>query len=133
MFLEHFLDSFLESPRWHLLELEMLEERRYSLRLILLYKVVEGLVPALPTADFVTTAKPKMNIKAKVYKECETTNIIERRLIKNSKGIKVPDYITILRQNIITFTITVRAAKNVTQQPAEKHVFTPKKHIFIHF
>jgi hypothetical protein len=54
-------------------------------------KVVEGLVPALPTADFVTTAKPKRNIKAKVYKDCETTNIIERRLIKNSKGLKVPD------------------------------------------
>ena len=52
------------------LELETLEERRHSLRLILLYKVVEGLVPALPTADFVTTAKPKSkrNIKAKVYK-----------------------------------------------------------------
>jgi hypothetical protein len=32
--------------------------------------------------------------KAKVYKDikdCETTNIIERRLIKNSKGLKVPD------------------------------------------
>jgi hypothetical protein len=41
------------------LELETLEERRHSLRLILLYKVVEGLVLALPTADFVTTAKPK--------------------------------------------------------------------------
>jgi len=48
-------------------------------------------VPALPTADFVTTAKPKRNIKAKVYKDCEATNIIERRLIKNSKGLKVPD------------------------------------------
>ena len=36
-------------------------------------------VPALPTADFVTTAKPKRNIKAKVYKDCEKTNIIERR------------------------------------------------------
>jgi hypothetical protein len=44
------------------LELETLEERRHSLCLILLYKVVEGLVPALPTADFVTTAKPKRNI-----------------------------------------------------------------------
>jgi hypothetical protein len=29
------------------LELETLEERRHSLRLILLYKVVEGLVPVL--------------------------------------------------------------------------------------
>jgi hypothetical protein len=73
------------------LELETLEERRHSFCLILLYKVVEGLVPALSTADFVTTAKPKRNIKAKVYKDCETTNIIERRLIKNSKGLKVPD------------------------------------------
>jgi hypothetical protein len=78
MFLEHFLDSFLESPR-------------HSLHLILLYTVVEGLVPALPTADFVTTTKPKRNIKAKVHKDCEKTNIIERRLIKNSKGLKVPN------------------------------------------
>jgi hypothetical protein len=30
------------------LELETLEERQHSVRLILLYKVVEGLVPALP-------------------------------------------------------------------------------------
>jgi hypothetical protein len=30
------------------LELETLEERQLSLRLILMYKVVEGLVPALP-------------------------------------------------------------------------------------
>ena len=70
---------------------ETLEERRHSLRLILLYKVVEGLVPALPTADYVTTAKPKRNITAKVFKDCETTNIIERRLIKNPKGLKVLD------------------------------------------
>jgi hypothetical protein len=52
---------------------------------------VYSMTPALPTADFVTTAKPKRNIKAKVYKDCETTNIIERRLIKNSKGLTVPD------------------------------------------
>ena len=71
------------------LELETLEERRHSLRLI--HKVVEGLVPTLTTADFITTAKHKRNIKAKVYKDCETTNIIERRLIKNSKGLEVPD------------------------------------------
>ena len=73
------------------LELETLEERGHSLRLVLLYNVVEGMVTALPTTDFVTTAKPKRNTKAKVYKDCEMTNIIERRLIKNSKGLKVLD------------------------------------------
>jgi hypothetical protein len=32
-----------------------------------------SITPVLPTADFVTTAKPKRNIKANVYKDCETT------------------------------------------------------------
>ena len=34
------------------IELETLEERRQSLRLILMYKVVEGLVPVLHTHFF---------------------------------------------------------------------------------
>ena len=72
------------------LELETLEDRRFSLRLILLYKVVEGLVPALPATEFVTTAKPKRTIKAKVFSDCDTTNIVERHIINNTKGLKVP-------------------------------------------
>ena len=48
------------------LELDTLEERRTSLRLILMYKVVEGLVPALPSTSFVKNAKPKRQIKAKI-------------------------------------------------------------------
>ena len=40
------------------LEMETLEERRHSLRLILIYKVVEGLVPALPADNFVIPARP---------------------------------------------------------------------------
>ena len=50
------------------LELETLEERRHNLRLILLYKVIEGLVPALPTADFVTTANLRGTLKPKCIK-----------------------------------------------------------------
>ena len=37
------------------IELEKLVERRQSLRLVLMYKMVEGLVPALPTDAFVTS------------------------------------------------------------------------------
>jgi hypothetical protein len=44
------------------LELETLEDRRLSLRLILMYKVVEVLVPTLPTDNFVKLARPKRNI-----------------------------------------------------------------------
>ena len=58
------------------LELETLEERRLSLRLILMYKVVEGVVPALPTDNFVKLARPKRNIKAKLFKYHITSNQI---------------------------------------------------------
>jgi len=46
------------------LELDTLQERRTSLRLILMYKVVQGLVPALPPTSFVKNAKQKRQIKA---------------------------------------------------------------------
>jgi hypothetical protein len=63
------------------LELETLEDRRLSLCLILLYKVVERLVPAHPTDNFVKLARPKRNIKAKPFKDHITSNIVEKRNI----------------------------------------------------
>jgi hypothetical protein len=74
------------------LELETLEERRLSLRLILMYKVVEGLVPALPTDNFVKLARPKGNIKAKHFEDHITSNIVEKRTCNNTKGLELPDY-----------------------------------------
>jgi len=60
------------------LELETLEERRQSLRLILMYKVVEGLVSALPTDAFVTFSKRKRQIKPKTFGDCVTINPVEK-------------------------------------------------------
>jgi hypothetical protein len=70
------------------LELETLEERRLSLRLILMYKVVEGLVPALPTDNCVKLARPKRDIKAKHFKDHITSNIVEKRTCNNTKGLQ---------------------------------------------
>ena len=66
------------------LELETLEERRQSLRLILMYKVVEGLVPALPTGAFVTFSKSKRQIKPKTFGDCVTNNPVEKHKIEPS-------------------------------------------------
>ena len=74
------------------LELETLEERRLSLRLILMYKAVEGLVSALPTYNVVKLARPKRNIKAKHFEDYITSNIVEKRTCNNTKGLKLPDY-----------------------------------------
>jgi hypothetical protein len=38
----------------------------------------EGLVPALPTDNFVKLARPKRNIKAKHFKDHITSNIVEK-------------------------------------------------------
>jgi len=66
------------------LELDTLEERRTSLRLILMYKVVEGLVPALPPTSFVKNAKQKRQIKAKIYTDYQTVNIVNKHACNNS-------------------------------------------------
>ena len=65
------------------LELETLEERRQSLRLILMYKVVKGLVPALPTNVFVTFSKRKRQIKPKTFGDCVTINPVEKHKTNN--------------------------------------------------
>ncbi|CAG2247420.1 ZSWIM2 [Mytilus edulis] len=83
--------------------METLEERRHSLRLILIYKVVEGLVPALRTEIFVTQARPRRTTKA----NCETNNIIERHVINQTKGLKVPDSNKLRYKHSILFLETI--------------------------
>ena len=67
-----------------------LQERRKDLRLTLLFKVVEGLVPAVPPEDYLTPARGKGKIKAKTFTDCETKNFMETVVIKNSRGFTVP-------------------------------------------
>jgi hypothetical protein len=47
------------------LELQELKERRTSQKLIFLYKVVEGLVHAIESDDYLKKARPKRSITAK--------------------------------------------------------------------
>ena len=65
------------------LELETLKERRQRLCLILMYKVVEWLVPALPTDAFVTFSKLKRQIKPKTFGDCVTINPVEKHKTNN--------------------------------------------------
>ena len=44
---------------WMKLELQEPKERRTSQKLIFLYKVVEGLVPAIESDDYLKKARPK--------------------------------------------------------------------------
>ena len=64
------------------LELSSLENRRSSNRSIFMFKIVEGLVPAIPPSKFLKPVKEKVKKKKKKKKmkieNCETKNILER-------------------------------------------------------
>ena len=72
------------------LDLPTLQTRRQQQRLIFFFKVVEGQIPALPAEDFIKSHKPKRQIRAKAYKDHETTNIIDKQVRNNSKAVVVP-------------------------------------------
>ena len=70
------------------LNLPPLQDRRKANRLIFLYKVVEGLVPAMQSHDYLTSIRGKRLIKPKEYTDCVTSNIIDKQSTNNSKCFK---------------------------------------------
>ena len=63
-----------------------LQERRKANRLIFFFKVVEGLVPAMPSQDFLTPVRQsKRRITPKHFKDFKVNNIVEQYSVKNSK------------------------------------------------
>ena len=72
------------------LELPPLQERRKNLRLAYMYRVVEGLMPALAPEHYLVTRKPGRAIKAKLFTDYQATNVVETQSINNTKGFTVP-------------------------------------------
>ena len=54
-----------------------------------MYKVVEGLVPAIPPEEFLKPAKTRRQIKGKQFKDHISHNIIDRHIINNDRGFIV--------------------------------------------
>ena len=67
------------------LELPSLERRRKEDRLCMLFKISKGLVPAIPTSDYLTPITEKRKIKAKLFRDCESKNFVtnQQRLHSN--------------------------------------------------
>ena len=67
------------------LELSSLEQRRSFNRLVFMYKVVEGLVPAIPVDDFLKQQKPKRHIRPRKYSDHISKNIVDRHSVNNNR------------------------------------------------
>ena len=76
------------------LELESLQSRRTSQRLILLYKVVEELVPVIKTEDYLTKGRQRRIIKPKRFDDYVNTNIVENSVKNNTKSLDRIQYNT---------------------------------------
>ena len=67
------------------LELSSLEQRCSFNRLVFMYKVVEGLVPAIPVDDFLKPQKPKRHIRPRKYSDHISKNIVDRHSVNNNR------------------------------------------------
>jgi hypothetical protein len=63
------------------LKWENLQLRRTSLRLVFLYKVVEGLVPTINPSEFLVKSKPKRKIKPKLFDNFESCQFRQKQFL----------------------------------------------------
>lgn len=70
--------------------LQTLQKRRQNQRLTMFYRVVEGLVPALPPHQFLTPQKPGRQIRIIKKKDFEIMNIISGYARNNTRAYAVP-------------------------------------------
>ena len=75
------------------LNLPLLQDRRKHQRLCFFYKVVEGLVPALPSENFLTKnrSRQRRRIKTTTNKDFVTTNIVDHHIRNNNKCFDIQD------------------------------------------
>ena len=88
-----------------------------NLRLLFLFKIAEGLVPAIP-ANRLQLVKNKRKITAKKFINCETQNLVEQRQLCNSKCFVVPN------SNSVTYKNSFFIKTIVDWNPLEEHLVT---------
>ena len=71
------------------LELETLERMRRSCRLVFLFKVVEGLVTAINSEEFLKPQKQKRHIKPKQFTGYKSANLVEKLSVKNDRAFTI--------------------------------------------
>ena len=90
------------------MNLTPLHQRRKVIRLSMLYKISNNLLPSMKSENFlVPSVKGKRPIKLKVYEDCEQFNILDKHLVKNNKGYSVKDRIRSVQYENSFFVRTI--------------------------
>ena len=83
----------------HNLELPPLQDRRKELRLVLLYKIAGGLLPAIPPDPYLTPSRPKRKIKARSFGDFVASNPIVKHQRINDRCFELPEAATKVYEN----------------------------------
>ena len=73
------------------LKLPTLQQRRLESRLVMLYKVVRGMVPAINADEFLIPLGNKTNIKPRLCSDFQTTNFVQRYSVNHIECFKIPE------------------------------------------
>ena len=73
------------------LKLPTLQQRRLESRLVMLYKVVRGMVPAINADEFLIPLRNKRNIKPRLCSDFQTTNFVQRYSVNHTECFKIPE------------------------------------------
>jgi hypothetical protein len=69
-----------------------LQSRRKQQRLTMLFKIAEGHVPAFPPDKTLTSVRTnRRKITPKVFEDFQTTNVVAKYAVTNSRGFKIPE------------------------------------------
>jgi hypothetical protein len=59
---------------------------------LVVYKVVEGLIPAIKPEDYLTKSRQRRTIKPKRFDDYVNTNIVENSVKNNTKSFDIAPY-----------------------------------------
>ena len=72
------------------LKLPILQQQRIESRLVMLYKVLRGTVPAINADEFLIPLRNK-KIKPRIPTDFQTTNFVQRYSVNHTECFKIPD------------------------------------------
>ena len=81
------------------LNLPSLQSRRRENRLTFLFKISQGLTPAIPRDNYLTQIKNKRTIRAKKFEDCVSNNFVDRKQTLNKNSYKLTEAETNLYKN----------------------------------
>ena len=82
-------------------KLPSLKERRKDKRLLLMYNLSKGLVPAIPSNEYLKPITSKRKIKAKTFSDYKSDNIVKRHQILHENCYQLPQTRTVVYKNSI--------------------------------